>query len=609
MNVTPGGIRPLPPELVERIAAGEVIERPASVVRELVENSLDAGAGRVEIMIEEGGIRLIRVRDDGCGILREDLSRALEAHATSKIASYEDLAHLSTLGFRGEALASMAAVADVAIISRASGRAEAYRLDAVRPGHPSAEPRAVAHPTGTTVEVRDLFYRFPARRRFLRTPVTESRHVLEAVRRLAFAHPETSFEVRDETRILLAVPAVEGKEAETVHRWLESLAGRRFADGALRVKATSGDLDLDGWLLDPRCAGELSEPQLWCINGRPLRDRTLHHALRRSCEEFLHGRAQPAYLLRLTLLPGDVDMNVHPAKQEIRFRDGGRLHAFVEGACHERLAAPHGGEATLLSPRHDIPAPPSAGRAPFGTGRGADLPGLGAPRPPVTKIALRMDETLARASQEFQPAAEDTVFAAGTGRRCLGEPLAVLAGTFLVARSDDDLVVVDIHAAHERLLFEDLKAQYEQGPVPRQRLLVPHPVDLGPRVCALLAEAAPRLERLGFEIDALGPSTLVIRAVPLLLGRSDPQRLLEAVASRWDDEPDERALAERVFEILADVACDQAVKAGGTMGIDAMKELLHRLEEAEGAEHCSHGRPSYVVLGRETFDRFFRRGR
>ncbi len=607
MNASLGGIRPLPPELVERIAAGEVIERPASVVRELLENSLDAGARRIEIMIEEGGIRLIRVRDDGCGILREDLSRALEAHATSKIASYEDLAHLTTLGFRGEALASMAAVADVTIVSRASGRAEAYRLDAARPGHPPAEPRAVAHPTGTTVEVRDLFYRLPARRRFLRTPVTESRHVIEAVRRLAFAHPEASFELRDETRILLAVPAVEGKEGEAVHRWLESLAGRRFADGALRVKATSDDLDLDGWLLDPRCAGELSEPQLWCINGRPLRDRTLHHALRRSCEEFLHGRAQPAYLLRLTLLPGDVDMNVHPAKQEIRFRDGGRLHAFVEGACHERLAAPHGGEATLLPPRHGIPPARPTDRAPFGAGRGADLPGLGAPRPPVTKIALRMDETLARASQETPQAAEDAVF--GVGTRRLGEPLAVLAGTFLVARSDDDLVVVDVHAAHERLLFEDLKAQYEQGPVPRQRLLVPHPVDLGPRVCALLAEAAPRLERLGFEIDAMGPSTLVVRAVPLLLGRSDPQKLLEAVASRWDDEPDERALAERVFEILADVACDQAVKAGAPMGIDAMKDLLRRLEETEGAEHCSHGRPSYVILGRETFDRFFRRGR
>ena len=607
MNASLGGIRPLPPELVERIAAGEVIERPASVVRELLENSLDAGARRIEIMIEEGGICLIRVRDDGCGILREDLSRALEAHATSKIASYEDLAHLTTLGFRGEALASMAAVADVTIVSRASGRAEAYRLDAARPGHPPAEPRAVAHPTGTTVEVRDLFYRLPARRRFLRTPVTESRHVIEAVRRLAFAHPEASFELRDETRILLAVPAVEGKEGEAVHRWLESLAGRRFADGALRVKATSYDLDLDGWLLDPRCAGELSEPQLWCINGRPLRDRTLHHALRRSCEEFLHGRAQPAYLLRLTLLPGDVDMNVHPAKQEIRFRDGGRLHAFVEGACHERLAAPHGGEATLLPPRHGIPSARPTDRAPFGAGRGADLPGLGAPRPPVTKIALRMDETLARASQETPQAAEDAVF--GVGTRRLGEPLAVLAGTFLVARSDDDLVVVDVHAAHERLLFEDLKAQYEQGPVPRQRLLVPHPVDLGPRVCALLAEAAPRLERLGFEIDAMGPSTLVVRAVPLLLGRSDPQKLLEAVASRWDDEPDERALAERVFEILADVACDQAVKAGAPMGIDAMKDLLRRLEETEGAEHCSHGRPSYVILGRETFDRFFRRGR
>ena len=607
MNASLGGIRPLPPELVERIAAGEVIERPASVVRELLENSLDAGARRIEIMIEEGGICLIRVRDDGCGILREDLSRALEAHATSKIASYEDLAHLTTLGFRGEALASMAAVADVTIVSRASGRAEAYRLDAARPGHPPAEPRAVAHPTGTTVEVRDLFYRLPARRRFLRTPVTESRHVIEAVRRLAFAHPEASFELRDETRILLAVPAVEGKEGEAVHRWLESLAGRRFADGALRVKATSDDLDLDGWLLDPRCAGELSEPQLWCINGRPLRDRTLHHALRRSCEEFLHGRAQPAYLLRLTLLPGDVDMNVHPAKQEIRFRDGGRLHAFVEGACHERLAAPHGGEATLLPPRHGIPSARPTVRAPFGAGRGADLPGLGAPRPPVTKIALRMDETLARASQETPQAAEDAVF--GVGTRRLGEPLAVLAGTFLVARSDDDLVVVDVHAAHERLLFEDLKAQYEQGPVPRQRLLVPHPVDLGPRVCALLAEAAPRLERLGFEIDAMGPSTLVVRAVPLLLGRSDPQKLLEAVASRWDDEPDERALAERVFEILADVACDQAVKAGAPMGIDAMKDLLRRLEETEGAEHCSHGRPSYVILGRETFDRFFRRGR
>ena len=612
VNALPRPIRPLPPDLVERIAAGEVIERPASVVRELVENSLDAGARRVEILIEEGGIRRVRVRDDGCGMRGEDLAWALHPHATSKIASYDDFSRLATLGFRGEALASMAAVADVAIVSRAEGADEAYGLDS-RSAEGAREPRAAAHPVGTTIEVRDLFFRLPARRRFLRTPATESRHVLEAVRRLAFAHPGVSFEVRDEKRVLFLVSALPEGGGEGAHGWLESLAGRRFADGALRLTAAVDAFRLEGWILDPRLAGEESEPQLWCVNGRPLRDRTLHHAVRRACEEFLHGRGQPAYLLRLSLPADAVDMNVHPAKQEVRFRDGGRLHSFVENACHERLAAPRQGGATLVAPP---PAPrPWTAEGPGGTAGGGDrAPSrLGSRlsagdsdgrRPPVTKIALQMDEALARAAAEPLQGA-----IAFDGCRRLGEPLAVLAGAFLVARADDDLVVVDVHAAHERLLFEDLKAQHARGPLPRQTLLVPYPVDLGPRAAALLAEAAPRLERLGFEIDALGPETIVVRAVPSLLGHGDPRALLEAVASRWDDEPDEGLLAERLFAVLADVACDHAVKAGGPMGLEAMADLLRRLERAEGGEHCSHGRPSYVVLGRETFERFFRRGR
>jgi DNA mismatch repair protein MutL len=600
-------IRSLPPDLVERIAAGEVIERPASVVRELVENSLDAGAARIDVLIEEGGVRRVRVRDDGSGIRGEELVLAIRPHATSKIASYDDLANLHTLGFRGEALASMAAVADVRIVSRVRGSPEAYALVA-RPGDGPRTPEPVAHPEGTTVEVRDLFYRLPARRRFLRTATTETRHVLEAVRRLAFAHPNTSFEVRDEKRLLLSVPALpkEDLRDEPIRRWLEALAGRRFAEGALRLTADSGDVRLDGWLLDPRLAGEEGEPQLWCVNGRPLRDRTLHHAVRRAYEEFLHGQRQPAYLLRVRLPPDAVDMNVHPAKQEVRFRDGGRLHAAVEQACHERLSGPRPGEAVIVPP----PAPkfgePVRRDETISCLFGADTAvGKGGKALPASaKIALRMDEALARASLESSPESppEDA------HHRFLGEPLAVLAGAFLVARAGENLVVVDVHAAHERLLFEELKTQYASGPVPRQVLLVPYPVDIGPRAAGLLAEAAPRLTRFGFEIDALGPETIVVRAVPSLLGRSDPRALLEAVAAHWDDEPDESLLAERLFAVLADRACDRALKAGEPMSLEAMADLLRRLERCEAAEHCSHGRPSYVVFGRESFERFFRCG-
>jgi len=605
VSVASRPIRPLPPDLVERIAAGEVIDRPASVVRELVENSLDAGAARIEILIEEGGVRRVRVRDDGSGIRGEELVWALRPHATSKISSYEDLARLGTLGFRGEALASMAAVADVAIVSRVRGSPEAYALVA-RAGEEPRAPEPAAHPEGTTVEVRDLFFRLPARRRFLRTAPTETRHVLEVVRRLAFAHPETSFEVRDEKRTLLSVPALprEAETSETIRSWLEALAGRRFAEGALRTTADQGDVRLDGWLLDPRLAGEESEPQLWCVNGRPLRDRTLHHAVRRAYDEFLHGQRQPAYLLRVRLPADAVDMNVHPAKQEVRFRDGGKLHAVVEQTCHERLSGPRPGEAVIVPlpvPRFGDPVRrdetiPFLFGAATGNGRRA--------LPASARIALRMDEAISRASLESSPesASEDA------RRRFLGEPLAVLAGAFLVARAGEDLVVVDVHAAHERLLFEALKTQYASGPVPRQALLVPYPVDLGPRAAALLAEAAPRLVRFGFEIDALGPATVVVRAVPALLGRSDPRTLLEAVAAHWDDEPDEGLLAARLFAVLADVACDRAVKAGEPMSLAAMADLLRRLERSEAAEHCSHGRPSYVVLGRESFERFFRRG-
>jgi DNA mismatch repair protein MutL len=606
---SPRSIRPLPPDLVERIAAGEVIERPASVVRELVENSLDAGATRVEIDIEEGGVRRVRVRDDGAGIARDDLAWAIHPHATSKISSYDDLGALFTLGFRGEALASMSAVAEVKIVSRARDSEEAYALEAGGVGELGA-PRRASHPPGTTVEVRDLFFRLPARRRFLRSVPTETRHVLEAVRRLAFAHPEVSFEVRDERRVLLATTAITEENSEATRGWLESLAGRRFADGALYLSAVVDAYRLDGWLLDPRAAGEETEPQLWSVNGRPLRDRVLHHAVRRGCEEFLHARAQATYLLRLSVPAGEVDMNVHPAKQEIRFRDGGRLHSFVEHACHERLAAPRSGQARLVTP----PAPtlrkhaegeefPHRDARPPAVSDSAPLFDARDARRPSPRIALRMDEALSRAATET-----DQDFVRTTERR-LGEPLAILAGAFLVARADDNLVVVDVHAAHERLLFEELKAQFRSGPVPRQVLLVPYPANLAPRTAELLAEAAPRLERLGFEIERMGPETVVVRAVPTLLGHSDPRTLLEAVASRWDDEPDEGLLAERLFAVLADVACDAAVKAGETMGQEAMTDLLRRLERTEGAEHCSHGRPSYVVLGRETFEHFFRRGR
>lgn len=602
-------VRVLPPELAERIAAGEVIDRPASIVRELVENSLDADARRIDILIEEGGIRRVRVRDDGVGIPREDLPLALRPHATSKIATYEDLVNLETLGFRGEALASMVAVADVTLLSRARGASAAYLVEA-RAGSVHETPRPASHPVGTTVEVRDLFYHLPARRRFLRAPATETRHVLEVVRRLAVSHPDVSFELGDGRRkLLMVLPAGEGETS--ARERLGLVAGTGFAAGALFLEsATNEGLRLRGWIIDPRLASEDSEPQWWSVNGRPVRDRMLHHAVRRAFEEFLHGSSQPRYVLELTLPADHVDMNVHPAKQEVRFREATRIHAFVERACHGRLAAPRSSRVELVTTGLPPLSPAtSASRSAVETEITERSHGWFATTartdPTTQKLALRLAAEIMGSAH----AAEQAEMDLDEGRRRLGDPLTVLAGAFLVARSGDDLVIVDVHAAHERILFEDLKSQYARGPIVRQSLLMPVPIGLGPQATSLLAAAAPRLERLGFELDVLGPDVIALRAVPALLGHADPHRLLEAVVAHWDDEPDESILAERLFTILADVACDQAIKAGAPMGEEAMRVLLRRLEEVEGAEHCSHGRPSYVILGREAFERFFRRGR
>ncbi|QDX83034.1 DNA mismatch repair protein MutL [Denitratisoma sp. DHT3] len=589
-------IHPLPDLLISQIAAGEVVERPASVLKELLENSLDAGATKIDVQLEEGGVRLVRVTDDGCGIEPEDLSLALARHATSKIGSLSDLERVASYGFRGEALASIASVARVSIGSRTAG---AQRGSRIRGDTLTLEPAAMA--AGTTIEVADLYFNTPARRKFLRTDATEYAHCDEALRRMALANPAVAFGLahNGNQRRRLA--------AGDLKRRAQEILGDDFLEHARAVEVGAGPLRLTGFAALPAYSRAGRDEQYFYVNGRFVRDKLLAHAVREAYVDVLHGARHPAYVLFLTLDPAGVDVNVHPAKTEVRFRDARGVHQFVFHALQRTLAAPL---ATL--PTAATPAPATSPPA------GADA----YPRPMPWQAPLGVRENTAQDYLAFARGAFDAasipVPAPGmasapqaAGRDDgppLGYAIAQLHGIYVLAQNAAGLVLVDMHAAHERILYEGLKNQLDAGSPPVQPLLVPLVMAAGEKELACAEEHGDTLARLGFELSPAGPRELAVRAVPALLAAGDLPALVRSLLADLAEFPASRVIEARRNELLATMACHGAVRARRALSLAEMNALLRDMEATERADQCNHGRPTWVQLSIADLDKLFLRG-
>jgi DNA mismatch repair protein MutL len=584
-------IRILPSELIDQIAAGEVIERPASVVKELAENALDAGATRIEIDVERGGIALVRVRDDGSGIGADELPLALARHATSKIASVDDLAAISTLGFRGEALPSIGSVARLRLLSHARADEHAAELS-VEGGAPSVV-RPAAHPPGTTVEVRDLFFNVPARRKFVRSEATELGHIVRLVERLVLSRFDVSFRLCHGGRTLLDAPAA-AAGAELTR--LAQVLGADFPAGAVPIRHAAGPVMLSGWAGLPTHSRAQPDQQFWFVNGRSVRDRLLMNAVRLAYRDVLYHGRHAAYVLYLTLDPQLVDVNAHPAKLEVRFRDSRQIHDFVFRALERALAATSPAHTTAFAAR--IAAWPAVVEP------GAPTPGFPAavyePGRDPWALAAALGEPLAAASSAPLERSD---------AHPLGTALAQLHGAYILAQNREGLVLVDMHAAHERVLYERLKAGRERGTAASQRLLEPLVIELKAHELAVLLERRAEWEQAGFELDALGPTHLALRGVPALLKSAELPGIVTALVHDLMLDADTHHLEGAADRFLGTLACRSAIHAHRRLTLPEMDALLRQMEETERANQCNHGRPTWTRLSLQQLDRLFLRGR
>jgi DNA mismatch repair protein MutL len=588
-----GAIRLLPDTLVSQIAAGEVVERPASVLKELLENSVDAGARAIAVALVQGGAKRIRVTDDGRGIAADDLPLALARHATSKIASLDDLERVGTLGFRGEALASIASVARIAVTSRTSDAMHAARIAAE--GGPAGALEPAAHPTGTTIDVADLYFNTPARRKFLKSDPTELAHSSAAFDRVALARPDIAMTLKHNDRVVahyLVADAVERTAA---------VLGDDFRRHAREVRAEAGPLRLAGFAGSPSQARGSRDAQYLFVNGRYVRDRLLAHALREAYADVLHGDRFASYVLFLEIDPGAVDVNVHPAKVEVRFRDPRPVHQFVYHAVNRALAP---GVTVSLG----VPGAPAAG-----------VP----PAPLRAQGTLAVEQPVAAYHAMFAAArdAGDAPVAAAVAARPAGASLAPeadhplgfavaqLHGVYVLAQNAAGLVVVDMHAAHERILYERLKSALDARRFVSQPLLIPLTLAVAPIDVATVEENGDALATLGFEMAPSSPTSIVVRAAPELVAAGDLGALTRALLADLREHGASRVLAERQNELLATLACHGAVRANRTLTLPEMNALLRQMEATERSGQCNHGRPTWFQLTLADLDRLFMRGR
>ncbi len=597
-------IQRLPEILINQIAAGEVVERPASVLKEVLENSLDAGSCAIEVQLQQGGIKQIRVADDGYGIPKEELALALERHATSKIASLDDLEHVATMGFRGEALASIASVARVTVTSRAQGASHAWRIHA---GEAEATPAALN--AGTVVEVADLYWNVPARRKFLKSENTEFGHCDDAFRRIALARPEVAFQLQHNGRVSLRLTPGD------MRRRCGEILGDEFLANAREVDVEAAGLWLTGFAALPAYARASRDAQYFFVNGRFVRDKLIQHALREAYADILHGSRHPAFVLFLTLDPAMVDVNVHPAKTEVRFREARAIHQFVYHAISRALAAPIAQAAQ--APEHAPPLSTPIREPSLHTQPEQFRLGVGEPRPPYRFDTLteRIPTPSAAAISNFfrppfnPPAPQTTPLAAADPDGApLGYALAQLHGVYVLAQNAQGLVLVDMHAAHERILYEKLKTVLDGTPA-TQRLLIPAVFGVSSKEMACAESHHDTLERIGFDIAPAGPSELAVRSVPALLSRADVIALMRALLAELIEYPASNVVAARRNELLATLACHGAVRANRSLTLPEMNALLREMEATERADQCNHGRPTWTQLSMTELDKLFLRGR
>ena len=604
----------LPDHLINQIAAGEVVERPASVLKEVLENAMDAGSTAVEVQLEQGGVRRIRVADDGCGIPKDELPLALERHATSKIASLDDLEHVGTMGFRGEALAAIAAVSRMSITSRFDGAPHAWRIDA---DPRELSPAALNH--GTVVDVADLYFNTPARRKFLKSEGTEFAHCDDVFRRLALARPDVALQLSHNGRVSLRLPS--GRREARVR----SLLGDDFLNAARLVEADAGPLRLTGYASLPAYSRSSRDAQFFYVNGRFVRDKLLTHAIREAYADILHGSRHPAYVLFLELDPYGVDVNVHPAKIEVRFRDSRAVHQFVYHALKRTLAASGAGGLADEASRPEAPAPtaaaapaaqqshhyppPQQGRLAMEPAARAYFDFAASARPePAAPQAGFMPTAFAPRAGTPQPATTAPAMPAGDLAPPLGYALAQLHGVYILAQNEAGLILVDMHAAHERILYERLKTLLDGTPGV-QRLLIPAVFGVGAKDMATAEEHAELLERMGFEIAPAGPAELAVRSVPALLAAAPVGELVRSLLAELRDYPATEVITARRNELLATMACHGAVRANRSLTLPEMNALLREMEATERADQCNHGRPTWTALTMADLDKLFLRGR
>ena len=605
-------IRILPSQLIDQIAAGEVVERPSSVVKELVENSLDAGAASISVEVEAGGASLIRVTDDGCGIARDELPLALSRHATSKIATLDDLEALASLGFRGEALPSIASVSRLTLTSRVAGEEHAWQI-ACNGGEVGA-PRPAVRACGTTVEVRDLFFNTPARRKFQRSDKTELAHVDGTLRNLALARFDVAFRLTSNGRVVFALPAAVGREQH--ERRLAAVCGDDFMQHARHFSRAIQGVSLSGWLAAPAFSRSQADMQFTFVNDRFVRDKLLRHAVRLGFRDVLFQARHPAYVVHLTLDARRVDVNAHPAKLEIRFRDSQLVHDFVFRTVEAALAstlevAP---DVAAVAPVHGAELAGLQSRAQYAAVRQDNLGLLHAS---VHDVAVGggmqpLQERIAANASLLERLHGKTAAPTLSGDEPpvppLGYALAQLAGIYVLAQNASGLIIVDMHAAHERITYERMKTALATQGLQAQALLVPRSLEVSAREADLVEQFADELEAVGLDLARRGPNQIAVRAVPMSLEGGDVEALVRDVLSDLNDGRGASRVEAVSYELLATMACHAAVRANRRLSIEEMNALLREMERTERSEACNHGRPTWTQVTLEDLDRLFLRG-
>jgi DNA mismatch repair protein MutL len=636
-------IQVLDPRLANQIAAGEVVERPSSVTKELIENAIDAGSQRIEVEIEQGGTRLIKVRDDGIGIGEEDLPLALARHATSKIGSLEDLEGVSSLGFRGEALASISSVSRLELISNAQEDPRyGWRVVAEGRGM-EARVTPAPHPRGTSVGVRDLFFNTPARRKFLRTEKTEFAHVEEAFRRQALSRYDIAWVLRHNQKVIHQLPP--GHSAAARERRIASLLGKNFIEHARYIEREAGGLRLSGWVGLPTHSRSQADQQYFFVNGRVVRDRLVAHAVRQAYRDVLFNGRHPVFVLYLALDPDVVDVNVHPTKHEVRFRDGRMVHDFLYSSLHHCLAASkpaESGEESRVEAANDLVASQQQERGQplqeeAGVGENAEQPrwqqqGIALTHSPDRHPGAERVRRFMQGYQALHPNHEETLLTPQantlgvenrevreaplampdndpTAAPPLGFALGQLHGIYILAQNAQGLVLVDMHAAHERIVYERMKTQLAaaQG-IDAQPLLVPVSIAASRAEVATAESEQEAIAKLGIELDVAGPETLLVRQLPALLSQADPEALVRQMLEELARYGRTHQVEARLHELLSTMACHGSVRANRRLTIDEMNALLRDMERTERSDQCNHGRPTWTQMGLKALDRLFLRG-